>query len=220
MRMTGAVSGARLGGLAVMAAATILAAGCSSGGSDDGGSGGGTADGTLATAAAGAEGAGGTTASTAAGGTGSAAEPGTPVGSAKGYGIDRDSGADVPVTIDVLALERASNDTVLLRFAVTNTSDTLNLPVGNAMGAGVLDDDVSGVSLVDLSQNLRYLVLVDADRNCLCTETETDAELVPGQRREFEARFPAPPAATTAVDVQINPFGTVHDVPLSGGGDA
>lgn len=219
MRMTGAVGRARWGGLAVMAAATILAAGCSSGGSGDGGSGGGTADTTSVTVASGS-GSQGSTASTASGGPGSAGEPGTPVGSATGYGIDRDSGADVPLTIDVLSLERASNDTVLLRFAVTNTSDTLNLPVGNAMGAGVLNDDVSGVSLIDLSQNLRYLVLVDADGGCLCTETETDAELVPGQRREFEARFPAPPASTTTMDVQISPFGTVHDVPLTGGGNA
>lgn len=215
MRATGVAGRIRLGGLVVMAAAAVLAAGCSSSGGEDGG---GTADGASATSAPAA---GATPSTSSVGGTGTgSATPGSPIASTEGYGIDRDSGADVPVTIDVLALERASNDTVLLRFAVTNTSQTLNLPVGNTMGAGVLDDDVSGVSLVDLSQNLRYLVLVDADRNCLCTETETDAELVPGQRREFEARFPAPPAATTAVDVQINPFGTVHDVPLSGVGDA
>lgn len=217
MRTTGAVGGIRLGGLALMAAAAVLAAGCSSGGSDGGGSGGGTADTTAATAATDG-GSQGATASTAPGGTGSPeAAPGDPIATAEGYGIDRDSGADVPVTIDIVSLQRASNDTVLLRFAVTNESPTLNLPVGNTMGAGVLQDDVSGVSLIDLSQNLRYLVLVDADGTCLCTETQTDAELVPGQRREFEARFPAPPASTATVDVQISPFATVHDVPLAGG---
>lgn len=214
MATHGSIAGRRLSGLALTVAAALLAVGCSSGGSDDGG----TADGTSASSAPSSEaGSGGATATTAAGGSGSPATPGAPVGSAEGYGIDDSSGADIPLRIDVLALDSASNDTVLLRFAVTNTSETLNLPVGNAMGAGVLQDDVSGVSLIDLSQNLRYLVLVDEDGNCLCTETETDAELVPGQTREFEARFPAPPASTTAVDVQVGPFGTVHDVPLGGG---
>lgn len=216
MATNGSVAGRRLGGLALTVAAVLLAVGCSSGGSDDGG----TADGPSASSAASSEaGTGGATATTASAGADTPATPGAPIGSAEGYGIDDESGADIPLRIDVLALEPASNDTVLLRFAVTNTSETLNLPVGNAMGAGVLQDDVSGVSLIDLSQNLRYLVLVDDDGNCLCTETETDAQLVPGQTREFEARFPAPPASTTAVDVQVGPFGTVHDVPL-GGGDA
>lgn len=212
MATNGSMAGRRLSGLALTVAATLLAVGCSSGGSDDDG---GTADGTSAPSSEAAS--GGATATTAPGGSGSPATPGAPVGSAEGYGIDDSSGADIPLRIDVLALESASNDTVLLRFAVTNTSETLNLPVGNTMGAGVLQDDVSGVSLIDLSQNLRYLVLVDEDSNCLCTETQTDAELVPGQTREFEARFPAPPASTTAVDVQVGPFGTVHDVPLGGG---
>ena len=215
MATNGSVGGRRLGGLALMVAATLLAVGCSGGGSD----GGGTADGT-STPASGV-GTGGATATTsssgASAGADSSATPEAPIGSAEGYGIDDDSGADISLTIDVVSLERASNDTVLLRFAVTNTSGTLNLPVGNAMGAGVLQNDVSGVSLIDLSQNLRYLVLVDAEGDCLCTETTTDAELVPDQTRVFEARFPAPPASTTTVDVQVGPFGTVHDVPLGGG---
>ncbi len=213
MATNGSAAGRRLGGLALTVAATLLAVGCSSSGSD----GGGTADGTSAPSTEAGTG-GGATATTASG-AGSPATPGAPIASTEGYGIDDTSGADIPLRIDIVALEPASNDTVLLRFAVTNTSETLNLPVGNAMGAGVLQDDVSGVSLIDLSQNLRYLVLVDDDSNCLCTETETNAQLVPGQTREFEARFPAPPASTTAVDVQVGPFGTVHDVPL-GGGDA
>lgn len=213
MATNGSVGGRRLGCLALMVSATLLAVGCSGGGSDDGG----TADGTSAPTSE--TGAGGAPATTASAGAGSAATPGAPIASTEGYGIDKASSADIPLRIDVLSLERASNDTVLLRFALTNTSKTLNLPVGNAMGAGVLQDDVSGVSLVDLSQNLRYLVLVDADGACLCTETETGAELVPGQQRVYEAQFPAPPASTTTMDAQISPFGTVHDVPL-GGGDA
>jgi hypothetical protein len=123
----------------------------------------------------------------------------------------------VALRIDVLSLQRATGDTAQLRFSITNQgTDAMSL--GSNLGEGANSYDVSAVSLVDLTNDMRYLVMLDSDDQCLCTQLETSiATVEPLQSRTFEATFPAPPPEVSIVDVQIAILGTVRDVPLAAG---
>ena len=63
---------------------------------------------------------------------------------------------------------------------------------------------VSGVALLDLEQDKRYLTLRDSDDVCLCTNfPTTDTEIGPEEKHELYAQFVAPPEDTTSVDVSL-----------------
>ncbi len=60
---------------------------------------------------------------------------------------------------------------------------------------------VAGMTLVDKKGKKRYYILRDTDNNCLCTTFPTG--LGAGKTADFFAQFPAPPASTTEVDLQV-----------------
>lgn len=121
-----------------------------------------------------------------------------------------------PVTlrIDVLKLRRSGNS-VLLSFQINNLSDD-NFMLFDKLAEDKDDSNsVSGVSLVDLDNDKRYLTLVDSEGNCVCTEGNGALPTVSAQGSlTLQASFPAPPKDITTVDVDLGGLGVIGDVPL------
>ena len=97
---------------------------------------------------------------------------------------------DAPVVVQVLDVRRASADTVYVAFAATNTSRGESLegvrPLGDAKPADFCLITADGVRRL-------FLLRDPQDRPVL--EGDPEQPLKPGERRLFQAQFPAPPAA-------------------------
>lgn len=124
--------------------------------------------------------------------------------------------ATIEVRIDVLELTRGSGDTTRLDFVVTNLDDTKAFDLWHRLGVRGSSRDVSGVTLIDYSENLRYYILEDANGVCVCTRMGGNPEIPAGDSLAFSAVFPAPPAETEVVDVQFPFFGLLPDVAVTG----
>lgn len=121
------------------------------------------------------------------------------------------------VVVEILELKRASGDTITLKFAMTNNTDqTLSLEQASLFGRGAYSWDVSNVALVDVSNKKKYLVIKDSENNCLCSKGGYGTnEIKPGARRNFNAKFPAPPAGVTKINVEIPSTPPLEDIPIA-----
>lgn len=120
----------------------------------------------------------------------------------------------VPLRLDILSLTRQGGDVVELRFTITNVGDGPVYETWSTM-SDANSYDVSGVALLDLEQDKRYLTLRDSDAVCLCTNfPTTDTEIGPEEKLELYAQFVAPPEGTTSVDVSLSGFAPVNDVEI------
>lgn len=119
---------------------------------------------------------------------------------------------EIPLLVEISRLER-DGDIVRLEFTLTNQSERDSYAPNNSMGATLFDYDVSGVSLVDLTNNLRALVLVDDDDDCVCSDTG-GLDLGPGASAGFSATL-ASPSDVAEVDVQFGDYGIMSSVPVT-----
>jgi hypothetical protein len=117
--------------------------------------------------------------------------------------------------VEVTELKRASGGTVNLRFIISAQTDF-------GMSGHYLGDsdvsrssyrDVSGIHLVDPVNKKKYFVVVDAERNCLCSKEVADVR--GGERTSLWAKFPAPPPEVTKVIIEIPHFQPMDDVPIA-----
>lgn len=130
--------------------------------------------------------------------------------------LERSSPGGKPVSIRVDLLELRRNDSsVSMSFEVHNLSAE-SFFVGTALGEGPTDrNSVAGVSLVDLANDKRYLTLVDANGECVCTASTGEIFSVPKQGAlTLQASFPAPPKDVTTVDVDLRGFGVIPSVTI------
>lgn len=118
----------------------------------------------------------------------------------------------VPLRFDVEKLERDGNVT-RLDFRVTNLSDDVTWTINDRLGAGYGNYDASGVSLIDLGNDLRYLVLQGGE--CLCSGTSS-VDVPPDAGLGLSATYPELPADVSALDIQFDELGTIPSVPVSG----
>jgi len=108
------------------------------------------------------------------------------------------------VNIVVTSAVRDEGGFVTVKGRVENTSDQAYTFDGWAKGdQDFLDKgaSVGGMTLVDKEGKKRYYILRDTDNNCLCTMFP--GGLGAGKTADFFAQFPAPPAGTTEVDLQV-----------------
>jgi hypothetical protein len=131
-----------------------------------------------------------------------------------GVGLDR--GSVTVIRVDVLSLERRRGDVVDLRFRLVNEGDA-TFEFSDRMGEGNGNFDVSGVELVDLPNDRKYLTLQDEDDECLCSElTSSVEEIERGERSPvFRAQFTAPPNSVKQIDVAVPEMPVVTGVPIS-----
>ncbi len=116
------------------------------------------------------------------------------------------------IRVEVQELKRTSGGTVTLRFAVINDSDKA-LGLGSRLGGLASGYNVSGIDLLDAAGKKKYLVILDSEKNCLCSTIEGSVE--PKSRVKLYAKFPAPPEDVKKITIEIPHFTPMEDVPMS-----
>ena len=123
-------------------------------------------------------------------------------------------GATDGVQLVIKSIKRNDGDTVTVRFQIVNNSDG-SFDLSSAIRDSTTHDGygvVSGVYLLDQSNKKKYLVVRDADGNCVCA---TMASIDKGKTENLWATYPAPPADTQKVTVVVPTFEPVDDVPIA-----
>jgi hypothetical protein len=116
------------------------------------------------------------------------------------------------VTLDVTQLKRDSGGTVTLKWTVVNGgTDEFKL---YATMASKEYDSVDGVNLLDAAGKKKYLVVRDSEGNCVCTRA-VGSSLRAGEKRNFWAKFPAPPETVEKISIVVPGFSPLDDVPIS-----
>ncbi|MCK8679908.1 hypothetical protein [Streptomyces lichenis] len=93
--------------------------------------------------------------------------------------------------------------TVTATVRNTTSKPLIGGPVwsGQEVGVQKTGPSFAGITLVDKTEKKRYYVLRDTEGYPLTTTGVTSVQ--PGQSISVFAQFPAPPASTTQVDIQI-----------------
>ena len=116
------------------------------------------------------------------------------------------------IRIDVTDLKRGTGDVVTLKFTIVNDSKQA-IPLARWLAESTRNVDaktVSGVHLADPSNKRKFFVIRDEEGNPLCSTKVAD--VAPGARASFWAKFPAPTAK--AVSVVVPHFEPLDDVPV------
>ena len=114
--------------------------------------------------------------------------------------------------IEVQELKRSA-DTLLVRFALINDSTDAFAPNAK-LGGLTFGYNTSGVYLIDGANKKKYLVVVDSEKKCLCSE---GLEPLPAKSRlNLWAKFPAPPVEVKKISVVVPHFTPIEDVPIPG----
>ncbi|MCI0383861.1 hypothetical protein [Streptomyces sp. CNQ085] len=152
--------------------------------------------------------------------TGSSSQPPGEGGDMDGEGVPDSASEDGEVmatlngtngvNIAVTSAIRDQGGFVTVKGKIENTGDRAYL--FDRWSAGDQDfsgkgASVGGMTLVDKEGKKRYYILRDTDNNCLCTMFP--GGLGAGEIADFFAQFPAPPAETTEVDLQVPTMSSV-----------
>lgn len=113
--------------------------------------------------------------------------------------------------IELYSLRR-DRDLVTLRFTLVNNG-TESVSVANRFG-GAGSRSFTGVYLIDPVAKKKYLTVLDAEGNCVCSSNLTNVE--PGERLEAFATFAAPPPSVEKVTVVIPSFQPADNVTITG----
>ena len=116
--------------------------------------------------------------------------------------------------IEIRDLKRDDGGTVTVRFQIINDSekDVINA-CSYSQTIGETCGSVSGVHLIDAANKKKYLVVRDAQGNCVCATGLTN--LGKGDRANAWAKFQAPPDGVQKVTVVVPGFEPVEAVPLT-----
>lgn len=127
-------------------------------------------------------------------------------------------GTQLDIRVELLTLARAPADAVIAKFRVTNhKQETLTLAGDFARELPhepLPSSQVSGITLVDHKNHLRYLPLTDSNKRCLCTQF-TSVTIGPRQSMEVYTYFPEPPDDVRRITVDFPKVGLLLDVPLN-----
>lgn len=141
-----------------------------------------------------------------------AAAPAAPAAAA----IATADGEKPGLRIEVTELKRGSGDTVSLKFTLVNDTDEVFGIHSNYLGDTSLNEDyasVGGVHLVDAAGKKKYMVVRDSEKACVCSSGVK--EIPAHSRASLWAKYPAPPATTTAVSIVVPHFSPMDDVPIA-----
>jgi hypothetical protein len=134
---------------------------------------------------------------------------------------------DLPgVSLTINQLRRSDPNTVTVVFTIANKDGEPFLfdwswgELGVVKASDARTFDMSGVYLVEPEGKKKYLVLRDANNNCICsTGILRSGEAIKGLDRGKEAtmfaKFPAPPAQVSKVAVAVPHFPVLDGLPLA-----
>ena len=144
---------------------------------------------------------------------GQAATP-TAAPAAQDAGVASSDGEKTGTKLVVNSLTRAA-DTLTLKFTLINNAAVSLGMSGAFQGSGYHGTyrDVSGIDLIDIVSKKKYFPLADTDGNCICSRDMDD--IPPNSQAPFWVKYPAPPASTTKISVQVPHFIPLDDVPIT-----
>ncbi|MEU9137653.1 hypothetical protein AB0D33_17080 [Streptomyces sp. NPDC048404] len=108
------------------------------------------------------------------------------------------------ITLTVTSAKRDQGGFVTVEGTVTNNTDNAWVAAdwrGDERELSKNGASIAGASLIDQKGKKKYLILRDTSGRCLCTQFTGGVSQ--GATTQWFAQFPAPPAATTAVDFQV-----------------
>jgi len=121
--------------------------------------------------------------------------------------------ANPDLRCDILEVKRVSGGALNVRWRLVNTaaqggglSGTAAKPINYNFG---WDD----IYFIDPAENKKYQYLTDSAGKRILEVFYGD--LAPGQQRLNWAKFPAPPASSTKITIQIPHFAPFDDIPVS-----
>lgn len=135
--------------------------------------------------------------------------PATPVGVAQASKALASEEFLQGIRVDISELKRTSGGTLTLKFAVVN--DTTQ---DHSFDLVPLVAHVSGISLLDLQNKKKYLVMTDSEGRCVCSGFD-GLTLKPGDHSTFWAKFQAPPEQVTKITVQMPGMPPFEDVVIA-----
>ena len=101
---------------------------------------------------------------------------------------------------------------LMLKFSFENNSDKPVDLYGVMVGSEA--QSVDGIYLIDVPGKKKYLVVRDADNNCLCSRNIT-RHLAPNASAAYWAKFPTPPDSVQKIGIVVPHFIPMDDVPIS-----
>jgi hypothetical protein len=123
--------------------------------------------------------------------------------------------ADPDLRCDLLEVKRVSGGALIIKWRIVNTAG------GQASGGLTAsppkkifyDFSWGEIYYIDPAENKKYAYLTDAEGNKILDVFYGD--LPAGQQRGNWAKFPAPPATSNKISVNIPKFPPFEDVPIS-----
>ncbi|HEY2932111.1 MAG TPA: hypothetical protein VGK99_10225 [Acidobacteriota bacterium] len=123
--------------------------------------------------------------------------------------------ADPDLRCDLLEVKRVSGGAVAIKWRVTNTAG--GQKAGDLAASQpksiYYDFNWNEIYYIDPAENKKYGFLTDAEGNKILEVFW--GSLPAGQQRLNWAKFPAPPATSTKISVNIPKFAPFEDVPVS-----
>lgn len=98
-----------------------------------------------------------------------------------------------------------------LRLVLVN-SGTKDVTTANRF-TGSTGRTLDGVYLIDPDGLKKYLTVLDAKENCVCSDNLVNVQ--PGERLDLFATFAAPPPEVKTVTVVVPSFEPINGVPVS-----
>ena len=121
--------------------------------------------------------------------------------------------ADPDLRCDILEVKRVSGGALNVRWRIINTTGA---PGGLTGGAGKTinyDFNWDNIYFIDPAENKKYQYLKDSAGNRILDVFY--GNLAPGQQRLNWAKFPAPPASSKKITINIPHFAPFEDIPVS-----
>lgn len=121
--------------------------------------------------------------------------------------------ADPDLRCDILEVKRVSGGALNIRWRIINTAGQAGGLAGGGGKAIRYDFDWDGIYFIDPAENKKYQYLKDSTGKRILEVFYGD--LHPGQQRLNWAKFPAPPASSTKITINIPHFAPFEDIPVS-----
>ena len=123
-------------------------------------------------------------------------------------------GADPDLRCDLLEVKRVSGGAVLIRWRVVNTAGSAAAGLAASQPKQInYDFNWPEIYYIDPAENKKYNFLTDAEGQRILDVYW--GNLAAGQQRGNWAKFPAPPATSKRISVNIPKFPPFEDVPVA-----
>jgi hypothetical protein len=121
--------------------------------------------------------------------------------------------ADPDLRCDILEVKRVSGGALNIRWRIINTAGAGGGLTGTTAKPINYNFGWDQIYFIDPSENKKYQYLTDSAGNRILEVFY--GNLAAGQQRLNWAKFPAPPASSTKITIQIPHFAPFDDVPVS-----